>query len=155
MNPESHALLAALTARQQGAPIRTARTGHGTFLTLDLGDPIATRDRRGIAARGALHLWVYLSTWTLARGPATLLSSDALDDADAVLPSLVGQTLRALTASRDGRRLDIEFSDGWTLRLRADPAYAPSDELLIAFEEGRPALSWSAESGARYEATDP
>lgn len=148
-------MLAALTARQQGAPVWSARRGHGTFITIDLGDPIEEQGRQGTFVHGALHLWVYLCTWTLEHGPATLLTSEALDDADATLAGLVGRTLRAVTASRDGRRLDIEFSDGWTLRLRAHRAYAPDDDLLIVFEQGRPVLSWSVEGGALSEAESP
>ena len=51
-----------------------ASLGHGSFITVEFGDPLLTNNQQKIS-RGEWHLWIYLCVWYVEKDGELLAAS--------------------------------------------------------------------------------
>lgn len=107
-----------------GLPAWGALQGHGSFLTLDFGEPkleVHERQKDGCTirkayVRGQWHLWIYCCHWRILKDGAQLAwSEDADEDIERSTAALNGQKLLGVTVSPDEGRSTFGFDLGGSL----------------------------------------
>lgn len=123
-----------------GKPSWLVRQGHGSFLTLEFGDPVLTvrapRERRVLlgdsvpprllcretSVGGTWHLWIYCCEWSLSYEDAELAMSESDDTTIArALGVLDGQALAQVELDVDDGSTRFTFDLGGTLFTRPAP----------------------------------
>lgn len=144
------AQIQAMLAPLVGRAAWGCRLGHGSFVTLEFGEP---QPATGDVVHGAWHLWVYGCAWRVERGDELLAGSD--DDRDAMATAahaLDGLELEDVTVHAPGLDATWRFSGGCCLRLFSMSAlqgehwlvYLPDGQVLSAGPGG----AWSLEPAA-------
>lgn len=129
-----------------GLPAWNAMQGHGSFLTLEFGEPSLkvhewhSRSmglRRSAYVSGRWHLWIYCCHWRLRQdGTQAAWSEDPDDVIGRAVARLNGQKLTAVTVETGRGKSSFIFDLGGTLETWPygdDPAtaqwmiYAPSE----------------------------
>ena len=126
--------------------------GHGSFLTLEFGQPLPLKEQDG-RIYGEWHLWVYCCSWRLEEGNKILT---ACEDERAMIAlsinRLEGLTLESFTLLPPAWDIVFTFEHQVTLRLFAIYPkdcehwflYAPDDKVLCI----GPGSSWSYENSS-------
>jgi hypothetical protein len=141
VNPISEAFGAVL-----GLPSWLVRKGHGSFITLELGDPDVSVEQprllptfidggperamiRGAHVHGAWHLWIYACLWSLTVNAIELAHSESADQTiGRALRILNGQALVSVQVDPDSPRSTFTFDLGCVLTTRPSPAITPDEE---------------------------
>lgn len=90
-----------------GLSVWGAELGHGSFLTLEFGEP-----EPDDPARGAYHLWIYQCAWRIEHG--TELGAGCYDSESRIAASLHrinGRTITALEIERPSLSTTFIFDD--------------------------------------------
>ena len=82
----------------QGLKAYNVKLGHGSFLTIDFGEPIEIKvqTKKGIEkfTRGEWHLWIYMCAWRIDKGNRALVgSNDSRNKIESVLKKIDGKEL--------------------------------------------------------------
>jgi hypothetical protein len=146
-----------------GRPAWQVRRGHGSFLTLEFGEPTLTVHdpqprktradqlgplRRLAVVHGEWHLWIYSCIWKVFQDDRLFAHSEASDAeiADAIVV-LDGQILQAVSLVENTAQTIFPFDLGG--RLTTEPYGDDSkDEQWFLYEPGNIALAVRAD--ARY-----
>ena len=110
-------------------PIKRARLGYGSFLTIDLGEPI-----QGEKNRWEWHVWIYCCYWKLYRND--LLITHCEDDGSRItseIEAIEGRCLTQLVVGVDGCS-EFRFSGGSVLK--TTPWEEESESWMIYTPEG-------------------
>lgn len=91
-------LLKDILSRIQGLKSYNIKLGHGSFLTIDFGEPIEinVKTKKGIEkfTRGEWHLWIYMCAWRIDKDNKALAgSSDSRNKIESVLKKIDGKEL--------------------------------------------------------------
>lgn len=140
-----------LLAPLLGRPAWQVRRGHGSFLTMEFGNPrLEVREprhlaidvsetvrrnfqRRRVTVVGEWHLWVQHCTWRLSVKNASVDSEEMNKDAvEAALAELDGQKL-VKVRSNDSGAIALSFDLGGQLVIRA--AEPPSDDDMVTLHD--------------------
>ncbi len=90
-----------------GLSVWGAQQGHGSFLTLQFGEP-----RPADPERGAFHLWIYMCAWRVEHGQDLgAASEDSNERIAAALHRLNGQAITAVRFERPSLSTTFEFGD--------------------------------------------
>ena len=127
-------------------PSWLVRQGHGSFLTLEFGDPVLTvkppRERpvflgeavpprllwREAYVRGTWHLWIYCCEWSLTVGGAEMAHSESDDTTMArALGVLNGQALVRVEVDAHDGSTEFAFDLGCSLTTQPAPPGSYSD----------------------------
>jgi hypothetical protein len=85
--------------------------GHGSFLTLELGESVAPGGERG-----RYHLWIYLAAWRIEDGSTVLAGSeDDHDELAGKVTVLDGRKLASITVEHPSLSTRFEFEGGLVL----------------------------------------
>ncbi len=123
-----------------GQPSWLVRQGHGSFVTIEFGDPELaigeTRSRtvrlpergpltlttRSAAVHGAWHLWIYCCLWSMQANEVELAHSESDDVTIArALRFLEGQALSEVQVDRESGATKFDFDLGCALATRPAP----------------------------------
>ena len=123
-----------------GRPSWLVRQGHGSFLTLEFGEPVLSvgtpRERpvflgeslpprllcRDSYVRGTWHLWIYCCEWSLTVGRVEMAHSESDDTTMArSLGVLNGQALAQVEVDAQDGSTEFTFDLGCTLSTRPAP----------------------------------
>jgi len=82
----------------QGLKAYNIKLGHGSFLTMDFGEPIEinVKTKKGIEkfTRGEWHFWIYMCAWRIEKGNRALVgSNDSRNKIESVLEKIDGKEL--------------------------------------------------------------
>jgi hypothetical protein len=117
-----------------GSLVWAVRRGHGSFLTMEFGQPhLLIREpvdstsepgsivhrllsRRRVSIAGDFHLWIQHARWRLVVGDKACDNDSLPGDIDDVLPILDGQQMTGVVAGRDA--LVLRFDLGATLQVK-------------------------------------
>ncbi len=139
-----------------GKLVWQVRQGHGSFLTLEFGNPhlevrealpnatsVGLRDRR-VTVRGDWHLWIYCCDWKILQGGARLAHSES--DRQAIERALLridSQTLNAVDV--DPPTGSSCFSFEHRLVLETSPYQSGSDDTWLIYGPDRNVLTFRAD----------
>lgn len=155
-----------------GKPCWGVRPGHGSFLTLEFGNPrLRVRERivasssasanvkaalarRIVTARGDWHLWIYCCDWTVLFKGKRIGDSSATRKIRRAADFLNGQKLVRFSMSPRYLTCAFEFDLGATLNTRPFDKkleqwllYEPSQKVLVLRADGRYKHQWSNQPG--------
>jgi hypothetical protein len=152
-----------------GKPCWNVRPGHGSFLTLEFGQPhLVVREpstavpgatkkvreavaRRLVTVRGDWHLWIYCCDWKVFKG-GTLIGDSSTDARIARAGNFLdGQGLTRFTISRRDVSYVFEFDLGGKLRTRP---YNRHSEQWMLFEPSGMVLTVRADARYKYSRSD-
>lgn len=141
------AQIRALLAPLIGQAAWGCRLGHGSFVTLEFGDP---QPSTGKVIHGAWHVWVYGCAWRIERDHEVVAGSDDERDVmDAAAKALDGLRLEDIAIDAPG--LDATWTFSGDYRLRLFPMSASQGEHWMVYLPDRqvlsagPGASWSME----------
>lgn len=91
-------ILKCIPNKIQGLKAYNVKLGHGSFLTIDFGDPmeINVKTKKGMEkfTRGEWHFWIYMCAWRIDKGNRALAgSNDSRDKIENVLKKIEGKKL--------------------------------------------------------------
>ena len=151
-----------------GQPCWNVKRGHGSFLTLEFGEPhleirepITTTStsqkvhdnlaRRQVRVHGSWHLWLYCCQWQVGNAAGKLVGDSSSARAiERAVKFLDGQALVASTLIPRGMRTL------WQFALGATKSYSRKDEQWRLFEPGGKVLTVRADKRYSYrEGDDP
>ena len=137
-------VVASLTAAY-GLQAWGTRLGHGSFLTVELGESEATG-----RAYGRYHLWIYMAGWRIEDGMTMLAASeDDRDELAGKVTVLDGRKLTSVTVEHPSLSARFEFEGG--LVLITFSLYSTDEDHWMLFRpDGNvltmgPGSSWSVE----------
>jgi hypothetical protein len=127
-------------------PVRNAKQGYGSFLTMGFGNDIqyelARRKEKKIKVRPEWYLWICMCSWTLETADELLATSD--DDSaiiEAALKLLENKKLLKVEVLNDTYNMKFEFEEGIILSLFSDNTeddnvqwrlFTPDRKVLVA-----------------------
>ena len=129
-----------------GLPSWLVRKGHGSFITLEFGDPEVRVEEprllpifieggpartmiRSAHVHGQWHLWIYCCLWSLTLNAVELAHSESDDRTiSRALGVLNGQALLSAEAAPLNGSSTFAFDLGCVLATRPSPAITPDDE---------------------------
>ncbi len=100
-----------------GQRVSAINLGHGSFLTIDLGNLFEKQGKRHTYLVGQYHLWVYMCAWRIDKDNKPLVaSSDSRDKIRDAIAIIAGATLTnyVLNSSLDAQ---FSFNNNVTLTL--------------------------------------
>jgi len=137
--------------RLYGQPCWNARSGYGSFMTMEFGKPFLqiseprlpatptapgeaeSQARRVVTVRGQWHLWIHSCAWQASTGPERVGHSNLRGSSKLPIQraarELDGQKLVQVTVSPHGATTVFEFDLG--SRLEAKPYNETSDQWLL------------------------
>ncbi|WP_162232726.1 hypothetical protein [Sphingomonas sanxanigenens] len=111
-----------------GHPAWGVSRGHGSFLTMEFGDPeLVVHEwpsglRRSVNVHGAWHLWIYCCRWTLSDKGGRLAERDDADgEIDRAVHLLNGQKLIGVEIDRTSAETRFLFDLGGLLATSPNP----------------------------------
>ena len=133
-----------------GKPCWLAKRGHGSFITMEFGEPhlevrepadassSETLRRRGIAVHGDWHLWIYCCEWRILEEGRVIAHSESPDaEIDKAVRRLDGQKLIGVRVARETGASRIDFEGDLILATsrmdEADPSY---ENWMLATPDG-------------------
>jgi hypothetical protein len=144
-----------------GLPAWHVHRGHGSFLTLEFGQPhlriygpgprTLQADRLGptrrlVVAKGEWHLWIYCCAWQVFQDDRLIAHSESSDaeitDAPAVLN---GQIIQTVSLAENTAQTTFTFDLGATL-LTAPYGKDDEDEQWFLYEPGNTVLAVRADA---------
>jgi hypothetical protein len=103
-------VVASLTAAY-GLTVWGTRLGYGSFLTLELGEPVPPGSERG-----RYHLWIYLAVWRIEDGSTMIAASeDDRDELAGKVTVLDGRRLASISVEHPSLSTRFEFEGGLVL----------------------------------------
>lgn len=121
-------------------PCWGVKQGHGSFLTLEFGQPhldiieSKTRKRRRITVHGDWHLWIYCCYWVIKDDGQTLAHCESeREEINQALQKIDGQMLRKITLGPEFACAEFEFE--WGVKLQTEP-YEHTDKSGIRTKAG-------------------
>jgi hypothetical protein len=112
-----------------GLPVWGAKPGHGSFLTLEFGEP-----RAGDPEQGSYHLWIYQCAWRIEFGAEIGAGSEDPDERiGAAVGRLNGRRLTAITFERPSLSTIFTFEGARlvTFEIFTDPAVDRMEQWLL------------------------
>jgi hypothetical protein len=146
-----------------GLPSWEVRRGHGSFVTLEFGEPsVEISDVQALPARiagerlqvprrsayvhGEWHLWIYCCEWTLSWRDRQIAHSESSDlEMNRGLKVLNGQSLTAVTAGSPDGRSSFAFDLDCVLATRPSENAADDLEQWMFFQPSGDVLSLRAD----------
>ena len=137
-----------------GKPAWQVRRGHGSFLTLEFGEPhLKIREpmpdanswvlrRRKITIKGDWHLWIYCCDWRIrAAGKAIARSSGSMKRIDAAAREVDGQRLVSVEVDPGKGTSSFVFDEGavietWPWKEDVDKATDPNEQWFLSMKSG-------------------
>lgn len=120
--------------------------GHGSFLTVELGEPITPG-----SAHGRYHLWLYLTAWRIEDGTSMLAGSeDDREELAGKVTALDGRKLASVAVEPRSLSARFEFEGG--LALITFSLYSAGEDHWMLFRpDGTvltmgPGTTWSVEA---------
>jgi hypothetical protein len=158
-----------------GLPAWSVKRGHGSFVTLEFGNPrLDVREpdrslrivesprterilrRRRVTPVGDWHLWIYLSAWELRQGGETIATWDFdVDSVDAALSELDGQVLKTFDLRPSPFETVFDFDLGGQLVVRPyESASLDPEELWLLYEPSGEVLTLRSDATFCHHPSD-
>ncbi len=151
-----------------GQPCWNVRNGHGSFLTLDFGEPrLETREpyvstsesrrvrelmaRRSVSVVGEWHLWIYCCDWQIIVDGKPKVDSSTGPKMERAPRILDGQILERVETKDKGKSWSFVFDLGATLETTP---YDRKSEQWTLYEPGNKVLSVRADRKYSYGPED-
>ena len=151
-----------------GQPCWNVRNGHGSFLTLEFGEPrLEIREphisdsesrnvrewacRRSVNVVGKWHLWIYSCDWKVVVDGKAKADSSTVRKMERAPRILDGQILKELGTKDRGKSWDFTFDLGATLHTTP---YDRRSEQWTLYEPGNKVLSVRADKKYSYGSGD-
>ena len=141
----SNAELGRVRQELRGATCWSARRGHGTFITLDLGERQQhTTMTGGVVERGEYHLWLYMAKWQMVEESKSVDWNSANAVVEQVLQHCVGSFVTAICGPPVTIRMKGRSSTTFVLKRMEDAdqyeplfmLYMPQRRVLSANQDG-------------------
>ena len=140
-------VVASLTAAY-GLEAWGTKLGHGSFLTVELGDPTASSN-----GHGRYHLWIYLAVWRIEDGSPVLAGSeDDRDELAGKVTVLDGRKLTSIAVEHPSLSTRFEFEGGLVLITFSVSSH--EDEHWMLFRPDGTVLTMGPGSTWSVEASD-
>lgn len=152
-----------------GKPCWGVKPGHGSFLTLEFGEPhleirepiIASKNaspeirahlaRRRVYVHGQWHLWINCCNWQVFSGTECVGSSSSSTEIRRAAEFLDGQALTRFSISLPGGNCEFQFDLGASLRTQP---YDTESEQWLLFEPSRTVLILRADGRYKHGPSD-
>jgi hypothetical protein len=152
-----------------GRPWWGVRPGHGSFLTLEFGEPhLSVREprdapsdtssrvrklleRRNVTLRGDWHLWIYCCNWTVREDGKIIGDSTSNRRIKRAAEALDGQQLESFTFSHRGCRSSFVFDLGGVLETCP---YDRASEQWLLYQPSGKVLTLRADKKYSHHAKD-
>jgi hypothetical protein len=139
MNEPSTLIVTRITPELTGHRCWSAKRGHGTFLTFEIGERLVEDTKRGPREVGAYHLWIYLAQWKIVAGHNSADWDSSNEEIDQLLQQFEGASITAIDVSP----LVFRFSGRIELSVSLFPQNdaSPEDPMFHLFLPNRRVLS--------------
>ncbi|MBF0208437.1 MAG: hypothetical protein HQK53_16280 [Oligoflexia bacterium] len=136
-------------------PIWQAKTGHGSFITFDMGIKSISKRINGTEyTKGDIHLWIYMCDWKICLN-GEILCDSKFEDATKVnkeLDRFIGATL-SFIKMEDVGKIKFIFSKGLSINAENETGfYEEDDDVFILYAKGKN-LSYNKKNGFVVESS--